>query len=160
MAIPATNENFGYNATVMDHFQNPRNAGEIENPSCVGVVRNSECGDLLKLYLKIEDGRIADAKFKTYGCAAAIASSSMLTVLLIGRRIEDAAALTSQDVADALGGLPERKVHAALLAQEGIRAALAMRACRAGFARQNSVGRAPLQASNSTHRIGFVSVYA
>ena len=125
MGIETDHENFGYNATVTDHFQNPRNAGDMDNPSCVGIARNSECGDLLKLYLKIEDGRIVAAKFKTYGCGAAIASSSMLTELLIGRSVADALKITNRDVADALGGLPERKLHCSVLAQEATTAALA-----------------------------------
>lgn len=125
MGISTDHENFGYNATVTDHFQNPRNAGAMENPSCVGIARNSECGDLLKLYLRIEDGRIVDAKFKTYGCGAAIASSSMLTELLIGRSVEEAKRITNLEVAEALGGLPERKLHCSVLAQEATSAALA-----------------------------------
>ena len=100
--MPLDQENFGYNATVMDHFQNPRNAGDMENPSCIGLARNSDCGDLLKLYLRIEDERIVDAKFKTYGCGAAIASSSKLTEMLIGRTLEAAARIKNTDVAEAL----------------------------------------------------------
>ncbi|MEW5701657.1 MAG: iron-sulfur cluster assembly scaffold protein [Candidatus Zixiibacteriota bacterium] len=124
MTLP-DRENFGYNATVTDHFQNPRNAGDMEDPSCVGIARNSECGDLLKLYLKIDGGRIVAAKFKTYGCGAAIASSSMLTELLIGRTVAEATAITNVEVAEALGGLPERKLHCSVLAQEATRAAMA-----------------------------------
>jgi len=122
--MPLDQENFGYNATVMDHFQNPRNAGDMEDPSCVGLARNSDCGDLLKLYLRIEGERIVDAKFKTYGCGAAIASSSKLTEMLIGRTLDDAAALRNTDVADALGGLPPHKVHCSVLAQQATAAAL------------------------------------
>ena len=118
-------ENFGYNATVMDHFQNPRNTGDMENPSCTGLVRNSDCGDLLKLYLRIEGECIVEAKFKTYGCGAAIASSSRLTEMLIGRTLDDAAAIQNTDVADALGGLPPHKVHCSVLAQQATAAALA-----------------------------------
>jgi nitrogen fixation NifU-like protein len=123
--MPLDQENFGYNATVMDHFQNPRNAGDMENPSCVGLARNSDCGDLLKLYLRIEGDRIVDAKFKTYGCGAAIASSSKLTEMLIGRTLDDAAQIKNTDVADALGGLPPHKVHCSVLAQQATAAAIA-----------------------------------
>jgi len=123
--MPLDQENFGYNATVMDHFQNPRNAGDMENPSCIGLARNSDCGDLLKLYLRIEDERIVDAKFKTYGCGAAIASSSKLTEMLIGRTLEAAARIKNTDVAEALGGLPAHKVHCSVLAQQATAAALA-----------------------------------
>ena len=123
--MPLDQENFGYNATVMDHFQTPRNAGDMENPSCIGLARNSDCGDLLKLYLRIEDERIVDAKFKTYGCGAAIASSSKLTEMLIGRTLEAAARIKNTDVAEALGGLPAHKVHCSVLAQQATAAALA-----------------------------------
>jgi nitrogen fixation NifU-like protein len=122
--MPLDQENFGYNATVMDHFQNPRNAGDMDNPSCIGLARNSECGDLLKLYLRIEGECIVDAKFKTYGCGAAIASSSKLTEMLIGRTLDDAAHIKNTDVADALGGLPTHKVHCSVLAQQATAAAL------------------------------------
>jgi NifU-like protein involved in Fe-S cluster formation len=125
-------EDFGYNPTVIDHFQNPRHAGELDNPSCVGIARNSECGDLLKLYLKIDGGRIVDAGFKTYGCGAAIASSSMLTTLLIGCTVDEALRITGRDVADALGGLPERKIHCSVLAQDATAAALADWRARGG----------------------------
>ena len=125
VSIETDHVNFGYNATVMDHFQNPRNAGDMETPSCVGLARNSECGDLLKLYLRIEDGRIAEARFKAYGCGAAIASSSMLTELLIGRTIAEAAAIRDSDIVAALGGLPEQKTHCSVLAEDATRAALA-----------------------------------
>jgi len=122
--MPLDQENFGYNATVMDHFQNPRNTGDMENPSCIGLARNSDCGDLLKLYLRIEGDRIVEAKFKTYGCGAAIASSSKLTEMLIGRTLDSAASLRNTEVADALGGLPAHKVHCSVLAQQATAAAL------------------------------------
>jgi len=123
--MPRDHENFGYNATVTDHFQNPRNAGDMADPSCVGMVRNSECGDLLKLYLRIDEGRIVDAKFKVYGCGAAIASSSKLTELLIGRTLDEAARVSDTEVTEALGGLPEHKVHCSVLAKDATAAALA-----------------------------------
>lgn len=122
--MPLDDENFGYNATVMDHFQNPRNVGDMENPSCIGLVRNSDCGDLLKLYLRIDGQRIVDAKFKTYGCGAAIASSSKLTEMLIGRTVDDALRIKNTDVTEALGGLPEHKLHCSVLAQEATKAAI------------------------------------
>jgi nitrogen fixation NifU-like protein len=118
-------ENFGYNATVIDHFQNPRNAGDMDNPSCIGVARNSDCGDMLKLTLRIDGDRITEVKFKTFGCGAAIASSSMLTLLLKDKSVADAARITDSDVAAALGGLPEHKIHCSVLAQEATAAALA-----------------------------------
>lgn len=117
--------NFGYNATVTDHFQNPRNSGDMDDPSCVGTAQNSSCGDLLKLSLKIEDGRIAEARFKTYGCGAAIAASSVLTELLIDRTVAEAAALTNSEVVEALGGLPEHKIDCSVLAEDATAAALA-----------------------------------
>jgi nitrogen fixation NifU-like protein len=122
--MPLDHENFGYNATVMDHFQNPRNAGDMEDPSCIGLARNSECGDLLKLSLRIEGERIVGAKFKTYGCGAAIASSSKLTEMLIGRTLDEAAQIKNTDVAEALGGLPPHKVHCSVLAQQATAAAI------------------------------------
>jgi len=122
--MPLDHENFGYNATVMDHFQNPRNAGHMEDPSCIGLARNSECGDLLKLSLRIEGERIVGAKFKTYGCGAAIASSSKLTEMLIGRTLDEAAQIKNTDVADALGGLPPHKMHCSVLAQQATAAAI------------------------------------
>lgn len=113
-----------YNATVMDHFLNPRNVGEIENADGVGEVSAVACGDIMRLSLKIKDGRIEDARFKTFGCGSAIASSSMATVLIKGRTVEEAMHLTNQDVANALGGLPPVKVHCSVLAEEAIKAAL------------------------------------
>jgi nitrogen fixation NifU-like protein len=130
--MPSDHDNFGYNPTVVDHFQNPRHAGELDDPSCVGIARNPECGDLLKLYLKIEGGRIVEAGFKTYGCGAAIASSSMLATLLIGRTVEEALRITDRDVVEALGGLPERKIHCAVLAEDATAAALADWRARGG----------------------------
>ena len=125
MSVTTDHDHFGFNATVMDHFQNPRNAGEMKSPSCVGIARDSECGDLLKLYLRIADGRITEARFKVYGCGAAIASSSALTELLIGRTIAEAREIRDSDVVVALGGLPEKKVHCSVLAEAATRAALA-----------------------------------
>lgn len=113
-----------YSDTVIDHFTNPRNMGEIEDASCVAEVGNPACGDMMKLSLKIEDGIIVDAKFKTFGCSAAIASSSMTTELIIGKTVEEASRLSNETVAEALGGLPPAKKHCSVLAEEALHAAL------------------------------------
>ncbi len=113
-----------YNETVMDHFSNPRNVGEIEDPDGVGEVGNPVCGDIMKIYLCIRDDVIVDAKFKTFGCGAAIASSSMATELIKGKTLRDAWAITNKEVVDALDGLPPVKVHCSLLAEEGIHMAI------------------------------------
>ena len=116
---------FPYSALVMEHFANPRNMGEIEDPSAIGNVGNPTCGDMMRLYLKIENGIIVDAKFKTFGCGAAIASSSILTELLIGKKVEDALKISNEAVAAALGGLPPVKIHCSVMAEEAVKAALA-----------------------------------
>lgn len=113
-----------YSEKVMDHFQHPRNVGEIENASGVGTVGNAKCGDIMKIFIKVEDGVLTDVKFKTFGCAAAIATSSMATELIIGKSVEDALALTNKAVAEALDGLPPVKMHCSVLAEEGIKAAI------------------------------------
>jgi nitrogen fixation NifU-like protein len=113
-----------YSKTVMDHFMNPRNVGEIENPDGVGEVGNPVCGDIMKIFLKIEDNRITDAKFKTFGCGAAIASSSMATELIKGKTLEEAWEVTNKAVAEALEGLPPIKMHCSVLAEEGIHKAI------------------------------------
>ena len=114
-----------YSEKVMDHFTNPRNVGEIENADGVGVVGNAKCGDIMKMYLKIEDDVITDCKFKTFGCGAAIATSSMATELIKGRTIDEALKLTNQVVVEALEGLPPVKVHCSVLAEEAVKTALA-----------------------------------
>ena len=113
-----------YSDKVMDHFMHPRNMGEIEDASGVGEVGNPACGDVMRLYLKIEDGKIIDAKFKTFGCGAAIASSSMTTELIKGKSIDEALKLSNEAVSEALGGLPPAKQHCSVLAEEALRAAL------------------------------------
>lgn len=113
-----------YSEKVMDHFTNPRNVGEIENASGTGTVGNAKCGDIMKIYLKIEDGIIADVKFETFGCGSAIASSSMATELIKGKPIEQAMELTNKAVAEALDGLPAHKLHCSVLAEEAIKSAL------------------------------------
>lgn len=114
-----------YSEKVMEHFRNPRNVGEIENPDGVGRVGNPTCGDIMELYIKVEDGKIADAKFKTFGCGAAIATSSMVTELVKGKSLEDALSLSNRAVAEALGGLPPIKMHCSVLAEEALQSALA-----------------------------------
>jgi nitrogen fixation NifU-like protein len=118
------NKSFPYSEIVMDHFSNPRNMGEIDNPSAVGNAGNPTCGDMMRLYLKIDNGIIIDAKFKTFGCGAAIASSSMLTEMLKGRKLEDALKISNQAVAEALGGLPPVKIHCSVMAEEALKAAV------------------------------------
>jgi len=113
-----------YSEKVMDHFRNPRNVGEIENPDGVGRVGNPICGDVTKMYIKVNDTIITDAKFKTFGCGAAIATSSMATELVIGKTIEEAKKITNKVVAEALDGLPAIKMHCSNLAQEALEAAI------------------------------------
>ena len=113
-----------YNDKVIRHFENPRHTGEISDADGVGAVGNPECGDMMKLYLKIEDDHIVDIKFKTFGCAAAIATSSVASEMVIGRSLDEASKLTAQNVVDELGGLPERKIHCSTLAPDAIRAAI------------------------------------
>lgn len=113
-----------YSEKVMDHFANPRNVGEIPDADGVGEVGNPTCGDIMKMYLKIKDGVITDVKFKTFGCGAAIATSSMATVLVKGKTVQEALKVTNKAVMEALDGLPPVKVHCSLLAEEAIHAAL------------------------------------
>ena len=114
-----------YSEKVMDHFKNPRNVGEIENADGVGTVGNAKCGDIMKIYLKIEDDIITDCKFKTFGCGAAIATSSMATELIKGHTIEEALKLTNSVVVEALEGLPPVKVHCSVLAEDAVKNAIA-----------------------------------
>lgn len=114
-----------YSDKVIDHFTNPRNVGEIENASGVGTVGNTKCGDIMRIFLDIdEDGIIRDCKFKTFGCGAAVATSSMATEMVKGRSVEGALQLTNKAVMEALDGLPQVKVHCSLLAEEAVHAAL------------------------------------
>ena len=113
-----------YTDTVMDHFLHPRNVGEIKNPSGVGEVGNAKCGDIMKMYLDIENDVIKDVKFETFGCGSAIASSSMATEMIKGKTVEEALAISNKDVVDALGGLPAHKLHCSVLAEEAIKNAL------------------------------------
>ena len=114
-----------YSKKVMDHFTNPRNVGEIENADGVGTVGNAKCGDIMKMYLKIENDVIVDCKFKTFGCGAAIATSSMATELIKGHTVKDALKLTNDVVVEALEGLPPVKVHCSVLAEEAVKHAVA-----------------------------------
>jgi len=113
-----------YTEKVMDHFMNPRNVGEIEGASGVGTVGNAKCGDIMRVYLDVENEIIKDAKFKTFGCGAAVATSSIATELIIGKTIQEALQITNKVVVDELGGLPPVKLHCSLLAEEAIHAAL------------------------------------
>lgn len=115
-----------YSKEVMDHFESPRNVGKMENASGIGEVGNAKCGDIMKMYLEIDDNEvITDVKFNTFGCGAAIATSSMATELVKGKHIDEALTLTNKAVMDALGGLPPVKVHCSVLAEEAIKAAIA-----------------------------------
>ena len=113
-----------YSEKVMEHFSNPRNVGEIENADGVGTVGNAKCGDIMKMFLEVEDGVIKDVKFKTFGCGAAIATSSMATEMIKGKTLKEALKLTNKAVAEALDGLPEVKMHCSLLAEEAVKAAI------------------------------------
>jgi nitrogen fixation NifU-like protein len=114
----------GYSTKVMEHFANPRNVGEMDDADGVGNVGNPTCGDIMRLYIKVKDGVITDAKFKTFGCGAAIATSSMMTELIKGKSIEEAKTISNKAVAEALGGLPPVKMHCSVLAEEALHSAL------------------------------------
>jgi len=113
-----------YSDKVMEHFKNPRNVGEMENPDGVGHVGNPVCGDIMELYIKVKDGIIVDAKFRTFGCGAAIATSSMVTEMVKGKRIEEALKISNKAVAEALDGLPAVKMHCSVLAEEALKSAI------------------------------------
>ncbi len=113
-----------YSDKVMDHFANPRNVGELKNANGIGEVGNPKCGDIMKMYLRIEDGVIVDIKFKTFGCGAAVATSSMATELVKGKTIEEALNLTNKAVVEALDGLPPVKIHCSVLAEQAIKSAI------------------------------------
>lgn len=116
--------NTNYSTKVMEHFANPRNVGEIEDADGVGSVGNPICGDIMKMYIKVDNGIITDVKFKTFGCGAAIATSSMATELIKGKTIEEALQVTNKAVAEALGGLPSIKMHCSVLAEEAVQSAI------------------------------------
>jgi nitrogen fixation protein NifU and related proteins len=114
-----------YSPTVLDHFNNPRNAGEMESPDGVGVRTNPVCGDTMQLMIRVADGRVADARWKTLGCPAAIATSSIATEMIKGRSLDEVAGLTREQIAEAAGGLPRSKLHCSVLAADALRAAIA-----------------------------------
>ena len=113
-----------YSDKVMDHFQNPRNVGKLEDASGIGEVGNAKCGDIMRMYIKVEDGIIVDCKFNTFGCGSAIATSSMATELIKGKPVEEALKLSNQAVVEALDGLPPQKIHCSVLAEEAVQAAV------------------------------------
>lgn len=113
-----------YTERVMEHFRNPRNVGEIKTADGIGMVGNAKCGDIMKIYLKIDNGIIKDVKFQTFGCGSAIASSSMATELIKGKSVDEAVELTNKAVVEALGGLPKAKVHCSVLAEQAVKSAL------------------------------------
>ena len=132
-----------YSEKVMDHFTNPRNVGEIEDADGIGEVGNAKCGDIMKMYLKIEGNVITDVKFKTFGCGAAVATSSMATEMVKGRTVEEALQLTNKAVMEALDGLPPVKVHCSVLAEQAIKAALTDYYQRQGIDPEPIVGKVP-----------------
>ena len=129
-----------YTDTVMDHFLHPRNVGEIADADGVGEVGNAKCGDIMKMYLKIKDGKIEDVKFETFGCGSAIASSSMATEMIKGRSINEALALSNRAVVEALDGLPPAKLHCSVLAEQAVKAALSDYYTRQGIDPEPIVG--------------------
>ena len=130
-----------YSEQVMDHFMNPRNVGEIEDANGIGEIGNAKCGDIMKMYLKIENGVIVDVKFKTFGCGSAIATSSIATEMIMGKTIEEALELSNKAVVEALGGLPAHKIHCSVLAEQAIRAAIADYYKRQGIDPEPIVGK-------------------
>ena len=132
-----------YSEKVMDHFINPRNVGEIENADGIGEVGNAKCGDIMKMYLKIDEDTITDCKFKTFGCGAAVATSSMATEMIKGRSIDDALKLTNSAVMEALDGLPPVKIHCSVLAEQAVKAALTDYYTKLGIDPEPIVGKVP-----------------
>lgn len=132
-----------YSEKVLDHFSNPRNVGELADANAVGEVGNPVCGDIMKMFMKIEDGVIVDVKFKTFGCGAAIATSSMATEMIKGKTVDEALALSNKAVVEALGGLPPAKIHCSVLAEEAVKTALADYYRRQGIDPEPIVGKIP-----------------
>ena len=132
-----------YTQKVMDHFENPRNIGEIADANGIGEVGNAKCGDIMKMYLKIEDNIIKDIKFKTYGCGSAIATSSIATEMIKGKSVSEALELTNKAVVEALGGLPAHKIHCSVLAEQAVKAAIADYYERQGIDPAPFVGNVP-----------------
>ncbi|MCL2487535.1 MAG: Fe-S cluster assembly scaffold protein NifU [Oscillospiraceae bacterium] len=133
-------DNF-YSPEVMDHFINPRNVGELADANGIGEIGNAKCGDIMKMYIRVENGVIADVRFKTFGCGSAIASSSVATEMIKGKTIEQALALSNREVIEALGGLPAHKIHCSVLAEQSIRAAVADYYKRLGIDPEPIVGK-------------------
>ena len=129
-----------YSEKVLDHFTNPRNVGEIEDANAVGEVGNAKCGDIMKIYMKIQDNVIQDVKFKTFGCGAAVATSSMATEMIKGKSVDDALGLTNKAVMEALDGLPAVRVHCSVLAEQAIKSALSDYYTRQGIDPKPIVG--------------------
>ncbi len=142
-----------YSDKVLDHFSNPRNVGEIPDADGVGEVGNAKCGDIMSMYLKVDEGVITDVRFKTFGCGAAIATSSIATELIKGSTIEEALQLTNKAVVDALGGLPPMKVHCSLLAEQAVKAAIADYYRRQGIDPDPIVG--VIEECSACHDLGF-----
>jgi len=132
-----------YGEKVLDHFKNPRNVGEMENPDGVGRVGSPVCGDVMELYIKVKDDIIVDAKFKTFGCAAAISSSSMLTEMVKGKSIQEALKISNKAVVEALGGLPPAKIHCSVMAEEAVKAAIEDYFKKSGKQEGTEIGPAP-----------------
>lgn len=132
-----------YSEKVMDHFTNPRNVGEIEDADGIGEVGNAKCGDIMKMFLKIDNGVITDIKFKTFGCGAAVATSSMATEMIKGRKLEDALKLTNKAVVEARDGLPDSKLHCSVLAEQALKAAISDYYKRQGVDPVSIVGEIP-----------------
>lgn len=132
-----------YSEKVMDHFTNPRNVGEIEDADGIGEVGNAKCGDIMKMFLKIDNGVITDIKFKTFGCGAAVATSSMATEMIKGRKLEDALKLTNKAVVEALDGLPDSKLHCSVLAEQALKATISDYYKRQGVDPVSIVGEIP-----------------
>ena len=132
-----------YSEKVMDHFTNPRNVGEIEGADGIGEVGNAKCGDIMKMFLKIDNGVISDIKFKTFGCGAAVATSSMATEMIKGQKLEDALKLTNKAVVEALDGLPDSKLHCSVLAEQALKAAISDYYKRQGVDPVSIVGEIP-----------------
>ncbi|HKL41224.1 MAG TPA: Fe-S cluster assembly scaffold protein NifU [Clostridia bacterium] len=137
-----------YTDIVMDHFSNPRNVGEIKDADGVGEVGNIQCGDIMKIYIKVENDVITDCKFKTFGCGSAIASSSVTTEMVIGKTIEEALELTNKDVVQQLGGLPSVKVHCSVLAEDALKVAIYDYAEKTGKEYKGLEGFEPSQLSH------------
>ena len=132
-----------YSEKVLDHFANPRNVGEIENADGVGEVGNAKCGDIMKMYIKVDDDTITDVKFKTFGCGAAIATSSIATEMIKGKKLDDAMQLTNKAVVEALDGLPPAKIHCSVLAEEAMKAAISDYYTKNGIDPTPLVGKVP-----------------